>query len=438
MKKKFILFCVGVLMMAGTLQVQGKVIPKDWTTGRGTIVWLANRPSLPFVVMKVLVKAGSVYDTDKKAGEAYLLSQLLPEGARGMTGLQISQALDFMGSDLDIMCGKDYAALTLVTLKEHLEESFKILALVLTQPTLSKDEFDRIKREVVGELLKEEEDPGLVASRAFDEALFKGYPYHRPEKGYVKAVEALTLKDVRGFYERFYHPNFAMFSVAGDVTQDEVQGLMDKYLKGWLPSERPLPSLSDPLPLPEGGETILEKGVTQANIILGHFGVKRGDPDFVKVYVMNQILGGGGLTSRLFQKIREEGGFSYSIYSYYQPTYWRGAFRVVLQTKNERAQEAIKEVKEVLIEYRNKGPSREELEDAKRYLTGSFPLKLDTNQEIADYMAFAAFHGLGTHYFVEFPQEIQGVTLEEVKEAARKYLHPEKLLVVVVKAPSSP
>jgi zinc protease len=438
MKKEFILFCVGVLMMAGTLQVQGKLIPKDWTTGRGTIVWLANRPSLPFVVMKVLIKAGSVYDTDEKAGEAYLLSRLLPEGAGGMTGLQISQTLDFMGSDLDTTCGKDYAALTLVTLKEHLEESFKILALVLTQPTLSKDEFDRIKREVVGELLKEEEDPGLVASRAFDEALFKGYPYHRPEKGYVKTVEALTLKDVRGFYERFYHPNFAIFSVAGDVTQDELRSLMDKYLRDWKPLEHPLPSLSDPLPLPEGGETILEKGVTQANIILGHLGVKRGDPDFVKVYVMNQILGGGGLTSRLFQKIREEGGFSYSIYSYYQPTYWRGAFRVVLQTKNERAQEAIKEVRKVLKEYRDKGPSREELEDAKRYLTGSFPLKLDANQEITDYMAFAAFYGLGTRYFVEFPQEIQGVTLKEVKEAAKKYLHPEKLLVVVVKASSSP
>jgi len=438
MKKGFILFCVGVLMMAGTLQVQGKVIPKDWTTESGTTMWLANRPSLPFVVMKVLVKAGSVYDTDEKAGEAYLLSQLLSEGAGGMTGLQISQALDFMGSDLDIMCGKDYAAITLVTLREHLEESFKILALVLTQPTLSKDDFDRVKREVVGELLKEEEDPGLVASRAFDEAIFKGHPYHRPEKGYVKTVEALTLKDVKGVYERFYHPNFAIFSVAGDVTQDEIQGLMDKYLKGWLPSESPLPSVSDCPFLPEGGETILEKKVTQANIILGHLGVKRGDPDFVKVYVMNQILGGGGLTSRLFQEIREDRGLSYSVYSSYQPTYWRGAFRVVLQTKNERAQEAIKEVKKVLIEYRSKGPSKEELEDAKRYLTGSFPLKLDTNQKIADYMAFAAFHGLGTHYFVEFPKAIQRVTLEEVREAARKYIHPERLFVLVVKAPSSP
>ncbi len=424
--------------MAGTLQVQGKVIPKKWITESGTTVWLANRPSLPFVIIKVLVKAGSVYDTEEKAGGAYLLSQLLPEGAGGMTGLQISQALDFIGSDLDTMCGKDYAALTLIALREHLEESFKILALVLTQPTLSKGEFDRVKREVMGELLKEEEDPGLVASRAFDEALFKGHPYHRPEKGYVKTLEALTLKDVRGFYERFYRPDFAIFSVAGDVTQDKLRSFMDRYLKDWKYSECPLPFLPDPLPLMKGRETVLEKGVTQANIILGHLGVKRGDPDFVKVYVMNQILGGGGLTSRLFQRIREEGGFSYSIYSYYQPTYWRGAFRVVLQTKNEKAQEAIKEVKKVLREYRDKGPSREELEDAKRYLTGSFPLKLDTNQEIADYMAFTAFHGLGTRYFVEFPQEIQRVTLKDVKEAAKKYIRPGDLLVVVVKAPSSP
>ena len=413
------------------------MIPKEWITESGTTVWLMNRPSLPFVVVKVLVKAGSVYDTDEKAGRAYLLSQLLPEGAGEMTGLQISQTLDFMGADLDVMCGKDYAALTLVTLREHLEESFRILALVLTQPTLSKDDFDRVKREVVGELLKEEEDPGLVASRAFDEVVFKGHPYHRPEKGYKETVEALTLEDVREVYERFYHPNFAIFSVAGAVSQDEIQGLLDKYLKGWLPSKSSLPAVSDCPLSAEGGEVVLEKKVTQANIILGHLGIKRRDPDFVKVYVMNQILGGGGLTSRLFQRIREELGLSYSVYSSYQPTYWRGAFRVVLQTKNERARQAIEEVKKVLIEYRSEGPSKEELEDAKRYLTGSFPLKLDTNQKIADYMAFAAFHGLGTHYFVEFSQAIQRVTLEEVREAARKYIHPERLFVLVVKAPSS-
>jgi len=437
MRKGLPILLAGVLMMA-VYQAGAGIVPQVFRTDKGVTVWLASRTSLPFVVIKVLVRAGSIYDTDEKAGVAYLVSQLLPEGAGGMTGLQIYQALDYMGSDLDTGCTKEYATLTLVTLKEHLNESFRLLSLVLSQPAFREEDFERVKKEVLGELLKEEEDPGLVASRAFDEHLFGDHPYHRPEKGYYKTVETLTLEDVKGFYRRFYRPNFSIFSVAGDITREELEGLMDAYLGDWSPSDKPLPSILDPLPLGKTEKIVLDKQVTQANIVMGHLGVKRSNPDFVKVYVMNQILGGGGLTSRLFQKVREEGGFSYSVYSYFQPSYWRGAFRVVLQTKNDRAQAAMDEVVKVLEDYKYKGPTAQELEDAKRYLTGSFPLRLNTNQEIADYMAFAALHNLGADYFVRFPKEIESVTLEDVKEAAMKYLHPGRLLEVVVKGPSSP
>lgn len=437
MRRGVSILLAGVLMMAG-YQARGEIVPQVFRDQRGVVVWLASRPTLPFVVIKVLVRAGSVYDTDAKAGVAYMVSQLLPEGAGGMTGPQISQTLDYMGSELDTGCTKEYATLTLVSLKEHLEESFRILSTVLTRPDFREEDFQRVKREVLGELLKEEEDPGTVASRAFDERLFGKHPYHRPEKGYPSTVEALSLDDVKSFYKRFYSPNFAIFSVAGDITREELEDLMNRYLKEWSPSDTPLPSIPDPLPLAQPRKVVLDKDVTQANIVMGHLGIKRSNPDFTKVYVMNQILGGGGLTSRLFQRVREEGGFSYSVYSYFQPSYWRGAFKVVLQTRNDRAQEAIEEVVKVLKEYREKGPTPQELEDAKRYLTGSFPLRLDTNQEIADYMAFAALHHLGTHYFVRFPKEIDAVTLEEVREAALKYLHPERLLEVVVKKPSSP
>ncbi len=438
MRKGLAIFLGGVLMMAAAGQTGGEIVPQVFRDERGVEVWLASRTTLPFVVIKVLVRAGSVYDTDEKAGVAYMVSQLLPEGAGGMTGPQISQALDYMGSHLDTGCTKDYSALTMVTLKEHLEESFRILSLVLTRPDFKEEDFERVKKEVLGELLKDEEDPGTVASWTFDEHLFKNHPYHRPEKGYYRTVEALTLGDVKAFYRRFYRPNFTIFSVAGDVTRGELEKLMDRYLKDWEPGDNPLPSIPQPLPLARGQKITVDKDVTQANIVMGHLGIRRSNPDFVKVYVMNQILGGGGLTSRLFQKVREEGGFSYSVYSYFQPSYWRGAFKVVLQTKNERARAAIEEVVRVLREYKEKGPTPKELEDAKRYLTGSFPLRLDTNQEIADYMAFAALHNLGADYFVRFPREMAAVSLEDVKEAAAKYLHPDRLLEVVVRKPSAP
>jgi zinc protease len=437
MKRRFATILLGVLIM-GSTQARADIVPQTFHTKQGIEVWLEERHSLPFVVIKVLVKAGSVYDSDEKAGLAYLTSQLIPEGTSEMTGPQISQELDFMGSELGSDCSKEYATLVLITLKEHLKKSFEILGQVIAHPAFRDEDFGRVKKEVLGEILKEEEDPGAVASKTFNEKIFAGHPYHKPVKGYSKTIEKLTRQDVLDFYHLFYRPNFSIISVAGDVTRQEMENLIHRYLEDWTPTKEQLPLIPDPTPLSKAEKVEVDKDVTQANVVIGHLGAKRANPDFASIYVMNQILGGGGLTSRLFKEIREERGYSYSVYSLFQPSYWRGAFRVVLQTKNDKAEAAVNEVIKVLKDYVKVGPSPQELESAKKYLTGSFPLRLDTNQEIADYMAFAAFHHLGKDYFVRFPQEIEAVTLKDVKRVAKEYIHPDKLLVVVVKKPSSP
>jgi zinc protease len=422
----------GMSKVAAKQKPKGAIVPHVFVTDNGMQVWMVCRSSVPFVVFKWIFDAGAVRDSQGKEGLANLVSSMLTEGTSTRTAKQISEESDFIGADLGAHCGKDYASVTLTVLKSQLEKGFDLAADVLQNASFEEGEFKRVKAEIEGDILKDEEDPGTVASKAFNELLFKGMPYHHPVKGYRESVSSISRDEALEFYKHYYRPNNAIMVVVGDITEDELKGLIDARLSQWSKGEV-APPATPPTPHSEEGVKEIKKDVTQANIVMGHLGISRSNPDFVPLYLFNQILGGGGLTSRLFKKIREEGGYSYSVYSYIEPTRWPGAFQIVLQTKNSSAQEAIAKVKEVLKDLLANGPSEQEVEDAKRYLTGSFPLRIDTNSEIASYLGFAAFHKLGTDYLVRFPHMIEAVSREEMMEAARRHIHPDHLLVVVVK-----
>ena len=411
---------------------RGAIVPKVFTTENGMTVWMVERRSIPFVVFKWIFDAGAVRDPEGKEGLANLVSSMLTEGTKTRNAQQISEEADFIGADLGAHCGKDYSSVSLTVLKSQLEKGFELAADVLQNASFQEDEFKRIKAEIEGDILKDEEDPGTVASKAFSEMLFKKAPYHHPVKGYKNSVAAISREEALNFYHRYYCPNNAIMVVVGDITEKELKLLIGKYLSAWEKGEVEPPT-APPVPHSDKGKKEIKKDVTQANIVMGHLGISRNNPDFVPLYLFNQILGGGGLTSRLFRKIREEGGYSYSVYSYVEPTRWPGAFQIVLQTKNSSADQAIAEVKDVLNRLLTEGPTDQEVEDAKRYLTGSFPLRIDTNSEIASYLGFAAFHHLGTDYLVRFPEMIEKVSKEEMMAAARRHIHPDELLIVVVK-----
>ncbi len=423
---------VGAVNTPKESSTRAGIVPTVFTTDNGIQVWMVQRSSIPFVVFKWIFDAGAVRDPKGEEGLANLVSSMLTEGTKSRSAQELSEQADFIGADLGAHCGKDYSSVSLTVLKSQLERGFEIASDVLQNASFKESEFKRIKAEIEGDILKDEEDPGTVASKAFNEMLFRNTPYHHPVKGYKESVHSITRQDALGFYHHYYRPNNAIMVVVGDIGEKELKGLIAKHLGGWKKGEVESPK-TPTLPHSEKGLKVIKKDVVQANIVMGHLGVSRGNPDFVPLYLFNQILGGGGLTSRLFKKIREEGGYSYSIYSYVEPSRWPGAFQIVLQTKNSSAHRAIKEVKGVLKDLLAKGPTKQEVEDAKRYITGSFPLRIDTNSEIASYLGFAAFHHLGTDYLVRFPKMVEGISDEEMMEAARRHIHPDQLLIVVVK-----
>jgi zinc protease len=249
--------------------------------------------------------------------------------------------------------------------------------------------------------------------------------------GSVETVDAITAEDIRKFHDTLYRPNNAILSVVGDITPDELDALVRKYLSEWKPGNVPGRT---PLPLPaKRKETVLiDRELTQANVILGHTGVNRGNPDYYAISVMNYILGGGGFSSRLMQTVRDEMGLAYDIHSFFAPYKEGGLFEVVVQTKNESANTVVGVIDRQLKRIRSEQISDQELEDAKAYLTGSFPRRLETSRKIADFLAVVEFYGLGLDYVDKYALHIKAVTKDEVLRVANKYLDPVDMVTVVV------
>jgi zinc protease len=276
-----------------------------------------------------------------------------------------------------------------------------------------------------------EEQPEEVAEKAFDRVLFLQSPYAHPVEGTGESLPQISGADVRRFHRTYYRPNLAILAVVGDVTPELVQRKLIPRLTAWQPE--PVPSEQFTTTFAEGPKRDeIDRTVTQATIVLGHRGISRDNPDYYALAVMNYILGGGGFGSRLVDEIRVKRGLAYSVTSFFDAGRYPGSFQVVLQTKNASAREAIALVLRELERMRTDGALEEELSRAKKYLTGSFPLRLDTQGKLAGFLTLVEYFGLGLDYPERYPSLINVVTREEVARVAKTYLHPEQAILVVV------
>jgi zinc protease len=401
------------------------------TLPNGARLIVSEQHALPMVVIEVLLDAGARRDPRGKEGVASLTADLLTEGTRSRTALQIKEAVDFIGAGLDAGADTDFAMVSLTVLSKDLETGLGLLTDVLLHPTFPDAEVARRREAALATIKADEDNPGSVAQRAFVEAVFRDEPYGHVSIGTAESVRRLTRADVEAFYEQHYQPAGAIIVVAGDVDAADIEQRLQQALKEW--PTRPSEPFEYPATKAAHRETIsIDKPITQANILLGHRGVARDNPDYYALTVMNFILGGGGFTSRLLDNIRTKAGLAYSVASYFVAGKAPGSFQVSLQTKNESAADAIARTCAELERIRSQPVSDEELGDAKLYLTGSFPLKLDSTAKIAAFLAQVAFFNLGADYADTYVQRINAVTKEDVLRVARQYLHPDELELVVV------
>src|SRR5262245_7160049 len=419
-----LLFCPAVATALGPAVVQD-------TLPNGAALLVSEQHNLPMVIVRVMLDAGARRDPDDKAGLGNLTAALLTEGTTRRSSQQIKDEIDFIGGALDASADTDYAVVTLQVLRKDLDTGLDLLADVLLSPAFKPDELARQREAVLASIRAAEDDPTTVAQKAFQKVLFGDTPYGHPDEGTTASVTRITRADVQRFFAHYYGPARAAVVVVGDLSAAEARERCTRALSAWHGESTPA-FVYPPLAEPAARQSRLDRPVTQAAIVMGNLGIARGNPDYEKIAVMNYVLGSGGFSSRLTDSIRTQAGLAYSVGSYFVASKSPGPFEIVMQTKTASVTEAVTRARQEVERIRTQPIGDDELQEAKRYLTGTFPLRLDSNGKIADFIAQAWFYGLGMNYADGYIERVNAVTVADVQRVAESYLHPTRFIEVVV------
>lgn len=401
------------------------------TLPNGATLLVSEQHNLPMVLVSIIVDAGARRDPANLAGLANLTAQLLTEGTTKRSAAEIKDAIDFVGGSLGAGAATDYASISLQVLRKDLDIGLELMADVLLHPIFQAAELERRREAILASIRAGRDNPSEVANRAFRRAIHGTEPYGHSVAGDEETVPRIGRGDVREFYRQYYRPEGAAVIVVGDITAAEARRRIETALRAWRGSSGAKFVYPDQA-RPDVRKVHIDKAVSQASIILGHPGIARDTPDFEAISVMNYILGLGGFSSRLMESVRTKAGLAYSVTSYFTLNKAPGSFRVEMQTKNESAADAIALARAEVERIRTEEVSDEELDDAIRYLTGSYPLRLDSNSNIADFIAQVWLHDLGFDYADRYIERVKAVTKEDVLRVAKKYLHPDEFVEVIV------
>jgi zinc protease len=421
---------IGLISISSSVFATVKI--QHWVSSQGVSIYYAHAPGIPMVDVQVVFDAGSARDGEQY-GLASMTSSLLDRGAGNWTADQISQRLEGVGAILSASVSNDMASVSFRSLTESdiLDTVVETTSTIISQPNFTSNDFIREKKRTLAGLKHQLEQPNSVAQKLYDASMYHDHPYAHPASGTLKSIGGLTRSDLKRFHNQYYVASNALVVIVGDVSRDQAESIANGLVSGLQKGKKPAP-------IPEVAEQqtgeIIHKifPSQQTHVLVGMPVVARHDPDHFTLYVGNHILGGGTLVSRISQEVREKRGLAYRAYSHFSPSKRKGPFTMGLQTKNDQADEALKVLNTTLQDFRETGPSEEELESAKKNITGGFVLRIDSNSNLASYIAMIAYHGLNLDYLDVFNSKIEAVSTEMIKDAFMRRLDPAKFTTVLV------
>ncbi|MBP6203899.1 MAG: insulinase family protein [Azonexus sp.] len=405
---------------------------EHWVTPSGARVQFVESRVLPMLDVQVDFAAGSMFDPEGKSGLAALTRGALDLGAGKFDETAIAEQMADIGASLAGSADTDRANVSLRTLsaKDKREPALNILKAVLHAPLFDAAIFEREKARTIAGLKEAMTRPDSIAGKAFWAAMYPNHPYGR--QATPESVAALSRDDLAAHHARYYNAANASISLVGDISRAEAEMIAEAIAAGLPKGEAAkLPAAPEK---PKWSLTQLAHPASQAHVYIGLPAIERGNPDFFPLLVGNYTLGGGGFVSRLMKEVRDKRGYAYSVYSYFAPLKQTGPFQIGLQTKRSQARDALKVTREVLTDFLKDGPSDDELAAAKANLTGSFPLRLDSNKKILDNVANIGFYGLPLDYLDQYQAKVQEVTADDVRKAFARRVRPENLITVTVAA----
>jgi len=418
------------LFLISTVQAAPKI--QHWVTDNGVRVYFFPAKELPMLDLRVVFDAGAAKDGDKH-GLALLTNGLLAEGAGDLSSDQIAERFEGVGAGFGNSSHRDMSLLSLRSLtdKKLLNTALETFKTVLNEPKFPDAAFEREKSRLLIGLERQKQSPSAISGKTFYKKVYENHPYAFGADGEIDSVKALTTDDLKAFYKQYFVAANAVVALVGDVTRQEAEEIV-KTVTGSLPAGEAASRVPTSKALDKAEEVIIDFPSSQSHIIVGQPGMKRGDPDYFPLYIGNHIFGGSGLVSILSDEIREKRGLAYSSYSYFVPMRSEGPFILGLQTKNKSADEALKVMRETLKRFVDKGPSKAELVAAQKNLVGGFALKIASNKKIVENLASIGFYGMPLDYLDKFIANVEAVTVDQIKDAFKRRIDPEKMVTVVV------
>ena len=427
------LFYALALTLIAALPARAEVDIQSVTSPGGITAWLVEEPSIPFVALEIRFRGGASLDDPEKRGAINLMTGLLEEGAGEMDARDFSRAQEELATSLGFDASRDSVSISARFLTENREASIALLRAALHTPRFDQDAIDRVRGQVLSIIESDKKDPDDIASRTFAEIAYGDHPYAHPVNGTTESVTALTRDDILAAHKSVFALDQIYVGAVGDITPETLGNLLDDLLSGLPQTGAPKPPRAD-VDIP-AGVTVVDFPTPQSVAVFGHDGISQSDPDFFAALILNQVLGGGSFESRLMNEVREKRGLTYGVYSYLASRDLADVYMGSVSSSNDRIGEAINVIRDEWTKAAENGVTQEELDAAKTYVTGAYPLRFDGNGPIANILVGMQMLGLPIDYIPTRNDKVEAVTLADVKRVAGELLDPANLHFVVVGQP---
>ena len=407
---------------------------QDVRSQGGITAWLVEDHSVPVVSMSFAFRGGGALDPKGKKGLAEMVSALLDEGAGDLDSQAYQRRLEDLAASIHFRAHTDTFRGGLRTLSENRDQAFELLRLALTAPRFDSEPVERIRAQLIAARTDAAENPREIVRRTWWRAAFPEHPYGLPTSGTAESLAAIRTAELKNFVARRMARDNLVIGVVGDIGAAELARRLDAVFG-------PLPQKAEPASVPEaragaaGRIIVIEKPIPQSVVLFGQNGLKRDDADYYAAYVMNHVLGGGGFSSRLTEEVRDKRGLAYSVYSYLNPLERAGVIMGWVATQNARVAESLRLIRAEWRKMAEKGVGAEELTNAKTYINGSFPLRMNSSRRIAGMLVAIQLEDLGIDYIDRRASLIDAVTAADIRRVAKRILDPDGLAVVVVGQP---
>ena len=426
------IFALGALLWAGT--VQADVAVKSITSPGGLSAWVLEEPAIPFTTLNLMFSGGAALDPPDKRGAAFLMTGLLEEGAGDLDSQAFAAEIEALSASFSFDVSDDTLSVSVRFLTENRTETLALLKAALTQPRFDPDAIERVRQQVLSILATKAQDPTDTAQRVWTEQAFGDHAYGTSYQGTESSITALTRADLLAAHQNLLVRDTLSISAVGDITAEDLGPILDDLL-GDLPAGSALETAPLQLDIPTG-LTVVDMPTPQSVAIFGHAGIDRNHPDFFAAFILNTILGGQGIESRLTAEVREKRGLTYGISTVLISKDQANVMLGQVASANDRINAAIEVIRDEWRKLARDGVTAEELQAAQTYLTGAYPLRFDGNSQISRILVGMQRIGLGLDYINTRNAKINAVTLSEINRVAAQLLKPEALNFVVAGQPT--